>query len=70
PKLVGDQVGLHPVWIIFALLAAGALLGVLGVLIAVPLAAIIGVLTRFAIQRYLDSPLYDPAKAGLHHHDL
>jgi predicted PurR-regulated permease PerM len=62
PKLVGDRVHLHPVWIIFALLAAGDLLGILGVLIAVPVAAIIGVLGRFAVQQYLDSPLYDPQK--------
>lgn len=59
PRLVGDRVGLHPVWIIFALLAGGALFGFTGVLIAVPVAAVIGVLVRFAISRYLTSPLYD-----------
>jgi predicted PurR-regulated permease PerM len=58
PKLVGDRVGLHPVWIIFALFAGGALLGFLGILLAVPVAAMIGVLGRFALQRYLASPLY------------
>ncbi len=58
PKLVGDRVGLHPVWIIFALLAGGALFGFTGVLLAVPMAAVIGVLARFAISRYLSSPLY------------
>lgn len=58
PRLVGDRVGLHPVWIIFALLAGGAVFGFTGVLLAVPVAAVIGVLTRFAIARYLDSPLY------------
>ena len=58
PKLVGDRVGLHPVWIIFALLAGGALFGFTGVLLAVPMAAVIGVLARFAIARYLISPLY------------
>lgn len=52
PKLVGDKVGLHPVWIIFALLAGGALFGFVGVLIAVPFAAVVGVLIRFAISRY------------------
>ena len=62
PKLVGDRVHLHPVWIIFALLASGALFGFLGVLIAVPVAAVIGVLGRFAIQQYLASPLYDPRR--------
>jgi len=58
PRLVGDRVGLHPVWIIFALLAGGALFGFTGVLLAVPVAAVIGVLARFGIGRYLQSPLY------------
>lgn len=58
PKLVGDSVGLHPVWLMFALLAFGYMLGFLGLLLAVPLAAAVGVLMRFAIDRYLDSPLY------------
>lgn len=58
PKLVGDSVGLHPVWIIFAVFAGGALLGFLGVLLAVPIAAIIGELARFALARYQASPLY------------
>ncbi|MDD3182611.1 MAG: AI-2E family transporter [Alphaproteobacteria bacterium] len=58
PKLVGDRVGLHPVWILFALFAGGSLLGFLGVLIAVPVAAIIGVLIRLAISYYKASPLY------------
>ena len=58
PRLVGGRVGLHPVWIIFALLAGGTLFGFLGLLLAVPSAAAIGVLVRFAIARYLDSPVY------------
>ena len=58
PKLVGDSVGLHPVWIMFALLAGGVLLGFLGLLIAVPVAAIIGVLIRYAIKKYKKSDLY------------
>jgi len=58
PRLVGDRVGLHPVWIIFALLAGGALFGFTGVLLAVPVTAVIGVLVRFSIGRYLESPLY------------
>lgn len=58
PNLVGDAVGLHPVWVIFALLAGGALFGFLGVLLAVPVAAVIGVLTRFALEHYLASPLH------------
>ncbi len=63
PRLVGKRVHLHPVWIVFALLSFGTLFGLLGVLIAVPMAAVIGVLARFALSRYLESPLYDPAKA-------
>lgn len=58
PKLVGERVGLHAVWVIFALLAGGALFGFVGVLLAVPTAAVVGVLVRFAIARYLQSPLY------------
>jgi predicted PurR-regulated permease PerM len=58
PRLVGKSVGLHPVWLMFALFAFGALFGFVGLLIAVPAAAAIGVLVRFAISRYLDSPLY------------
>ncbi len=58
PKLVGESVGLHPVWLIFALLAFGYLFGFVGLLLAVPLAATAGVLTRFAVGRYRQSPLY------------
>jgi predicted PurR-regulated permease PerM len=58
PKLVGGRVGLHPVWIIFALLAGGTLFGFLGLLLAVPVSAGIGVLVRFALSRYLESPVY------------
>ncbi|RFB81058.1 AI-2E family transporter [Methylovirgula sp. 4M-Z18] len=58
PKFVGDAVGLHPVWLMFALFAFGSLLGFTGLLIAVPLAATIGVLIRFAVSRYLESPVY------------
>ena len=58
PKLVGERVGLHAAWIIFALLAGGTLFGFLGVLIAVPVAAVIGVLIRFGVAEYLKSPLY------------
>lgn len=58
PKLVGDNVGLHPVWVMFALLAGGVLLGFLGLMIAVPVAAIIGVLLRHAIDNYKKSSLY------------
>lgn len=58
PKLVGHSVGLHPVWLMFALLAFGSLFGFVGLLLAVPLAAIIGVLVRFMLGRYLASPLH------------
>lgn len=58
PKLVGQSVGLHPVWLIFALLAFGYLFGFVGLLVAVPLAATIGVLARFALKRYLQSSFY------------
>ncbi|MEQ8396856.1 AI-2E family transporter [Thalassobaculum sp.] len=58
PNLVGEAVGLHPVWVIFGLLAGGTLFGFVGVLLAVPVAAVVGVLTRFALARYLDSPLH------------
>ena len=58
PKLVGDRVGLHPVWVIFALLAGGLLFGLVGVLLAIPVAAVVGVLIRFMLARYLDSDYY------------
>jgi predicted PurR-regulated permease PerM len=58
PKLVGESIGLHPVWLMFALLAAGSLLGFLGLLISVPLAAAIGVLLRFGLKQYLASSLH------------
>jgi predicted PurR-regulated permease PerM len=58
PRLVGDRIGLHPVWVIFALLAGGALFGFVGVLLGLPAAAVVGVLTRFALGRYMDSPYY------------
>ena len=58
PKLVGERVGLHAGWIVFALMAGGALFGFLGVLLAVPVAAVIGVMVRFALQRYICSALY------------
>lgn len=58
PKLVGERIGLHPVWLMFALLAFGYLFGFLGLLVAVPLAAAAGVLVRFALVRYRSSGLY------------
>ncbi len=58
PKLVGGSVGLHPVWLMFALFAFGYLFGFVGMLIAVPAAAVVAVLVRFALEQYLESPLY------------
>lgn len=58
PKLVGENVGLHPVWVMFALFAFGYLFGFVGLLLAIPLAAAVGVLARFALRQYRASPLY------------
>lgn len=58
PKLVGESVGLHPVWLIFALSVFGALFGFVGMLVAVPVAASLGVIARFLLSQYKDSRLY------------
>ena len=58
PKLIGRSVGLHPVWLLLALSVFGALFGFAGLLVAVPVAAALGVLGRFAVERYMASPLY------------
>ena len=58
PKLVGDKIGLHPVWIIFLLLAGGSLFGFTGILLAIPVGAVIGVLGRFCIVQYKASTSY------------
>ena len=84
PYLIGRSVHLNPVWLLFALFAFGYLFGFVGLLIAVPLAAAIGVLMRHALQQYYKSPLYAPAsiapetdesafsvnKPGVHHSDV
>ncbi|MBU8543882.1 AI-2E family transporter [Roseomonas sp. ROY-5-3] len=65
PRLLGDRVELHAVWVIFALFAGGVAFGFLGVLLAVPMAAAIGVVARYWLRRYLESPLYlDPPRTG------
>ncbi|MSO77068.1 MAG: AI-2E family transporter [Alphaproteobacteria bacterium] len=64
PRLVGERVGLHPVWVMFALFAGGALFGFLGMLVALPVAAVAGVLIRFALARYRLSRLYLDAGHG------
>lgn len=58
PRMVGKSVGLHPVWLMLALTVFGSLFGFVGMLVAVPVAAAIGVLARFAAGRYRDSRLY------------
>ena len=58
PKLVGKSIGLHPVWLMFALFAFGYAFGFVGLLLAVPLAAAAGVLVRFALKQYLASRLF------------
>ncbi len=65
PRLVGASVGLHPVWLMFALFAFGSLFGFTGLILAVPLAAVLGVLIRFAIGRYRLSPVYLGEDAGV-----
>lgn len=58
PRLVGASVGLHPVWIMFALLSFGALFGFTGLIVAVPTAAAIGAVMRFLARRYQASGLF------------
>jgi len=58
PRLVGSSIGINPVWLMFSLFAFSSLFGFVGLLLAVPLSAIAGVLTRFAVQKYKESPLY------------
>jgi predicted PurR-regulated permease PerM len=62
PKLVGDKVGLHPVWIIFGMMAGATMFGFLGILLAIPITAVIGVLVRFSLSLYLKSSFYKSAK--------
>lgn len=64
PKLVGGSIGLHPVWLLFALSAFGTIFGFVGMLVAVPVAAALGVLVRFAASQYLDSRLYRGEATG------
>ena len=64
PKLVGDRIGLHPVAVIFAVLAGGQLFGFLGMLLALPVAAVANVLLRYAHERYTHSRLYAGDRPG------
>jgi predicted PurR-regulated permease PerM len=70
PRFLGDRVELPAVWVIFALFAGGAAFGFLGVMLAVPVAATIGVLCRFWLRRYLASPLYLEQGEHMEPHDL
>jgi predicted PurR-regulated permease PerM len=65
PRLVGNRIGLHPVAVIFAIMAGGQLFGFLGVLIALPVAAVVNVLLRYAHQRYTQSRLYSGDRPGI-----
>lgn len=58
PKFVGERIGLHPVWIIFALLAGGVLFGFLGIMMAMPIAAALSVIVRFTLKKYYESDFY------------
>jgi predicted PurR-regulated permease PerM len=64
PRWVGDKTGLHPVWLMFALMAGGALAGFTGLLVAVPVAAAVRVLALFAIERYKQSVLFEDDGTG------
>lgn len=67
PKIVGQRIGLHPVWLIFALIVFSFLFGFVGLLVAVPVAAAVGVIVRFGLELYLGSSLY--TGAGAHYRD-
>jgi predicted PurR-regulated permease PerM len=65
PRMVGDKIGLHPVAVVFAIMAGGQLFGFLGVLLALPVAAIANVLLRYAHERYKHSRLYSGERPGI-----
>jgi len=58
PRLIGSHVRLHPVWVLFAIFAGGEIMGFVGVLVAIPVAAVAGVLTRYTVLYYLASPMH------------
>ncbi|MBI4558335.1 MAG: AI-2E family transporter, partial [Candidatus Hydrogenedentes bacterium] len=64
PKIVGEKVGLHPVWVILAVLVFGSALGFLGLLLAVPLAATLKVLVKEGVQYYKTSPVFAGGDSG------
>lgn len=59
PKLLGGSVGMHPLWILFSIMAGSALFGIVGMMLAVPVAATLGVLTGFALKKYKESQYFD-----------
>lgn len=65
PRIVGDKIGLHPVAVIFAVMAGGQLFGFLGMLLALPVAAVSNVLLRYAHLRYRESELYAGEKTAI-----
>ena len=65
PRIVGDRIGLHPVVVVFAVMAGGQLFGFLGMLLALPTAAVANVLLRFATERYTQSELYAGERPGI-----
>jgi predicted PurR-regulated permease PerM len=58
PWLVGERIGLHPVTVIFAVMAGGQLFGLFGILLALPVAAVLVVLLRYLRQQYIESSAY------------
>lgn len=64
PNLIGNRIGLHPVWVLFAVFAGGQVAGLAGVFFAVPVAAVLGVIVRAALLHYRNSNFYGPASAG------
>ena len=65
PRIVGDRIGLHPVAVVFAVMAGGQLFGFLGMLLALPIAAVANVLLRFATERYTQSDIYESESPGI-----
>lgn len=66
PKFVGERIGLHPVWIIFALLAGGVLFGFFGIIMAMPIAATLSVIVRFSLKKYYESDFYQGVSSHKH----
>ena len=65
PRIIGQRVKLNPIWLMFALFAFGYLFGFIGLLIAIPLAATLGVIVRFAMRELLDGPVHETAPTAV-----